>query len=143
MSRGVEAAEHGADVEQEERALQHRKAADQSGEHTAGGADLQRVAPAEPPRQRADRQRRHPHAEDEHADGERRQSLVWSEHGADDAGGRHQHRIVAARKRLGCGQHQRVAAGEAVAGVDVNHRVGESRHSRAPERDQRGNGFSS
>src|SRR5262249_60361681 len=45
---------------EEKRPLQHGEAANQSGEHPADGADLQRVAPAQAPRQRAHRQRPHP-----------------------------------------------------------------------------------
>src|SRR6516162_1243320 len=78
MGRGVKAAEHGADIEQQKRTLQYGETANQSGEHAADGADLQRVAPTQAPRQRAARQRPHPHAEDVNADRKRGQTFVRS-----------------------------------------------------------------
>src|SRR5215831_7238940 len=109
MGRGVKAAEHGAGIEEQKRALQHGETANQSGEHAAGGADLQRVASAEAPRQRAERQRPHLHAEDVNADRKRGQTLLRRKHGSDNAGGRDHYGAVAARERLRDRQHQRVA----------------------------------
>jgi hypothetical protein len=137
VGSGIEAAEHRADIEQQERAVQHGDAAEQSGEDAAGGADLQRAAPAQPPRQRADRQRSHPQTEDEDADRQRRQPLVRRKHGADDAGCRDQHRVVAAGERLRHRQHQRVAARQSIACEAVRLSFGERRHPHAPKRGER------
>ena len=96
-------------------------------------ADLQRRAPAEPARQHADRQRPHPHAEHEDADRQRREPLVGREHRADDAGGRHQHRVVAAGERLRHRQHQRIAPRQAVAGRQRPRPVRQWPTSRSPK----------
>ena len=49
------------------------------------------------------------------------------QHGADDAGGRRDHRIVAAGQRLRDRKHQRIAPGEAVVGDDRRN-IGNHRH---------------
>ncbi len=128
----VESAEDRADVEDEERALEHGRAADHPGEHAAGGADLQCVAPPESACERAERQRAEPEAKDEDADRQGRKPLVGREHRADDAGCGHQHGVVAAGQRLGHRQNKRVAPGEAIAGIHIPDRPGERRHPRSP-----------
>jgi hypothetical protein len=117
--------------------VQHRDAAEQSGEHATGGADLYRAAPAQPPCQRTHRQRCHPQTEHEDADRQRRQPLVRRQHGADDAGGRDQDRVVAAGERLRHRQHQRIAPRQAIAREAVRLCFGERRHPHAPKRDER------
>jgi hypothetical protein len=58
-----------------------------------------------------------------------RERLV-GERAADDTGGSDDHHRVAARQRLRDREHQRVALGEAVAGVDEG--LGNGRHEHVP-----------
>ena len=116
MRGGIETADKGADAENQKRTLHHRDVADQPGEDAENGADLISGAAAIAARQPADRQRAEPQAEDVNADRQGREAFVRREHGADNAAGRENDRVVAACQRLRDGEHQRVAARKPVVG---------------------------
>ncbi len=100
MRGGVEPAAEGADEQQPELAVHHRRIGNQPGRHAEHRAGLQRETPAVAAGERADRQRAEPHADHHAGDRQRRQPLVGGEHRADDRCGRDDDGVVAAGERL-------------------------------------------
>ncbi|HEY4920274.1 MAG TPA: hypothetical protein VII40_09255 [Xanthobacteraceae bacterium] len=125
MHRGVEAGEERAGAQQRKGGVQDRKAAQDAGDRAAQRAHLERGEPPEFLRDDADRQRPDPHAEHvgAHRDGG---VFLAGERGADDAGGADDHHRVAAGERLRDREHQRVALGKAITGIDQG--LGDGRH---------------
>jgi hypothetical protein len=116
MRRGVETGAKRADKEKPERARQHGGAGDEAGQHAEYRTGLQREAASEGLGQDADRQRADPHAHRHEADRHRSQRRIGRQHGADNPAGRHDHRVVAAGKRLSRREDERIACRQAVVG---------------------------
>ena len=127
VRRRVEAGAEGAEKQQRERSPQHGCGRDDAGERAASRSDLQSRAAAVGFGQHADRERPDPHADRHQGDGKRRQRRIGRQYRAGDAAGRHDHRGVAAGKRLRRGKHQRVAGCKPVVG-DLGARFGDDRH---------------
>ena len=121
LMRGrIEAAAERAEAEQHERAVQHRDAADQPGEHAdsrcrSAARRAGRSGAPDQPTGSVPATCRPPSMRDR----QRREAPVGRQHRADDAAGRDHHGVVAAGQRLRDRQHQRIAPGEPVVDDDA------------------------
>ena len=133
LMRGcIEPAAKRAEQQQPEISVHHGRVGDEAGKNSEGGTSLQRKASSDVPRERADRQRAEPHAEDHGGYRQRREPFVRREHGTDNAGGANDDGVVSSGERLRDRQHHGVASRQIIIWHDVLEWFGDSRHQGLP-----------